>query len=867
MKFAFLVHPISAESAALLDLDAEGTLRTSWGMDPLRVCASLHLAVSESRQRQDRDLPSQARVIDELHGLVSPLGATAEGRLYEIPMDAISILEDPDRALGYMEQALDMAVEWGARIVGLGSMTGIVGGRGTHLAERSPIAITTGNSMTVYAALQNVYHIVSELDIDLKQETVAVVGVPGSIASAVAALLAPQCGNLILVGRQPSAPARKLAEQVGGRLCLDVREALAESRVIISATSTGNCIDQSWLLPGSVVIDVGVPTDVQGSEAERNDILILTGGLARLPETVPLNSKLLWFQHGMVPSCFGETMVLALENREESLSLGRSLDLDAIQDIGGVARSHGFDFSRLYSFGYQLTDSALVQFRKARERLRRRTQRTKPATPEELAPRAALRHSRHINPVLIAMGGPTQFVKTFVRGEGAYLYDEAGGRFLDFVAGFGSVNMGHNHPAIVSAVSQALTRQAPGFAQSSVNPYAAALSERLAAVAPSGLEMVFFANSGTEAVEASLKLARLATGRDGFLCCERAYHGKTYGALSLAGNADYRRPFAPLLPGCESVPFGDADALLRALSTKKFAAFVVEPIQAEGGIHVPPAGYLRQVQALCQQTGTLLIADEVQTGLGRTGSLFAVDREGVTPDIMALAKSLGGGLVPIGAMLARRDLWLKAYGTVQTFALHTSTFGGGSLACAAALAALDVLRDENLVGNAQERGEQLSQGLTALCQRHRCLRQTRGRGLLQGLEFNPLAANINAHWKASDPTGMARYLVPNLDKMVEGFHVVHAMQTLLNGYNIYTQVARSNPLVLRIQPPLTITREQISEFLTSLDQTCEEIDYSTGLIDGMIAKSSVGEHNAHLRNQTEGNGQPQVQNGQPQVQR
>lgn len=867
MKFAFLVHPISAESGALLDLDAEGTLRNAWGIDPLRVCASLHQAVSESRGRQDRDLPLQARVIDELKGMTSIQGATAEGRLYEIPMDAMSILEDPDRALGYMEQALDMAVEWGARIVGLGSMTGIVGGRGTHLAERSPIAITTGNSMTVYAALQNVYHIVSELDIDLKQETVAVVGVPGSIASAVAALLAPQCGNLILVGRQPSVPARKLAEQVGGRLCLDVREALAEARVVISATSTGNCIDQSWLLPGSVVIDVGVPTDVQGNEAQRSDILVLTGGLARMPQTVPLQSKILWFQHGMVPSCFGETMVLALENREESLSLGRTLDLDSIQEIGGLARSHGFDFSRLYSFGYALSDSALVQFRKARERLRRRTPRSKSPAPSDLAERAAVRHSRHINPVLMAMGGPTNFVKTFVRGEGPYLFDDEGRRYLDFVAGFGSVNMGHNHPVVVSAVNEALLSQAPGFAQAAVNPYAAALAERLAAVAPSGLEMVFFANSGTEAVEASLKLARAATGREGLLYCERAYHGKTFGALSLAGNAEYRRPFAPLMPGCDAVPFGDIEALERALVTKRYAGFIVEPIQSEGGINVPPAGYLRLAQSLCQQTGTLLIADEVQTGLGRTGSMFAVDREGVAPDLMALAKSLGGGLIPIGAMLARRDLWLKAYGTVQTFALHTSTFGGGSLACAAALAALDVIRDDNLVSNAQERGEQLSQGLGALCQRHPCLRQSRGRGLLQGLEFMPLAANINAHWKASDPTGMTRFLVPNLDKMVEGFHVVHAMQTLLNGHGIYTQVARSNPLVLRIQPPLTINRDQIDEFLSALDQTCEEIDYSTSLIDGMIAKSSVGKHNAHLRNQTDGNGQPQVQNGQPQVQR
>jgi acetylornithine/succinyldiaminopimelate/putrescine aminotransferase/predicted amino acid dehydrogenase len=859
MKFAFLVHPISADTAALLQFDQSGSLRNSWGVDPLAMCANLHQAVNEARRGAEMEGEPQPRVIDEFLNMQSPLGGMAEGRLIQIPMDALAILEDPDRALGYMEQAVEMAVEWGAKIVGLGSMTGVVGGRGTYLAERSPIAITTGNSLTVYSALQNLYQAATQFDIDLSREVVAVVGVPGSIASAVASLLAPQCERLILVGRNSSGPARKLAEQLGADLCLDIPQALREARIIVTATSTGSCIDQTWLQPGSLVIDVGVPTDVQGTEAIRNDVLMLTGGLIRLPQTMPLDSKFLWFQHGMVPSCLGETTVLALENRAECLSLGRTLDLDTIQSIGSVARAHGFDFSKLYSFGHPLDQSAIVRFQKARSRLRGNRRGQLPPSAEDLAPRAAETYARHVNPVMVALGKSSDFVKTFVRGEGAYLYDAAGKRYLDFVAGFGSLNLGHNHPTVVSAVQEALRTQAPGFAQSAVNPYAAALSKELVALAPASLEMAFFANSGTEANEAALKLARIATGRTGVLFCERSYHGKSLGSLSVTGNPEYRRPFGPLVPECESIPYGDYNALDRALSTRRFAAFIVEPLQAEGGMNVPPPGYLREAQAICRTTGTLLIVDEVQTGLGRTGTMFAVEREGVDPDVMTLAKSLGGGLMPIGAMLARRDLWMKSYGTLQTFSLHTSTFGGGSLACAAGLAALETIVDEDLAANAAARGEELYRGLNALCQRVRCLKEVRGRGLLLGLEFQQLAPHIKAHWRAIDQSGLTGYLIPNLDKMVDSIHVMHAMQTLLHAHSVYTQVARSNPQLLRIQPPLNITAEQVQQFLSAIEATCEEIDYSTSLIDGMIAKTGIGQHNASDRHASaESNGKPHV---------
>jgi acetylornithine/succinyldiaminopimelate/putrescine aminotransferase len=256
---------------------------------------------------------------------------------------------------------------------------------------------------------------------------------------------------------------------------------------------------------------------------------------------------------------------------------------------------------------------------------------------------------------------------------------------------------------------------------------------------------------------------------------------------------------------------------------------------------VPPAGYLRAAQDLCRKRGTLLIADEVQTGLGRTGAWFAVDHEGVEPDIMTLAKSLGGGLVPIGAMMTRRDLWLKAYGTVQTFALHTSTFGGGSLACAAGLAALRVLHEEKLIAKAQARGQHLAQGLAALCSRFPILAGVRGQGLMLGLEIQPIPPILVRHFKGMDNTGTACFLMPDLDDWIRSISSIYFMQTLLNAHGIYTQVARSNPQVLRIQPPLTITEEQVNRFLKALEQTAWELHHAIEVTEGILTKC-IGEH-------------------------
>jgi 3-acetyloctanal aminotransferase len=850
MKFAFLVHPLGNETDSILAYLREVDLSKSFGWDMASFFHDMHIAMTQASQEEFL-IAKKVLVMDELQGLVSRLQARADGRLYEIPMDTFAILNEPDRALEHIITATSMAADWGAKIVGLGSMTGIVGGQGAYVAEHAPIPVTTGNSLTVYAAMENLIQACRAVEVDMSDEDLVVVGIPGSIANAAARMLRPKCRSLRLVARTISKRALSLAAELDAELSTDLPEILSRSRLVLSATSSGGCIDQQWLAPGAILCDVAVPTDVIGSHALRDDCLILSGGLCRVPDTMPLSSRYMWFHRGAMAGCLAETLVLALDESAENFSLGRNLDVSRIEEIGKRARAHGFSFSQLYSFGVPLDDSTLIGFQKnlarnapVRRKIRNRTftyeKGNGQPTVEELGRAAVERFRRHVNPAMFAIGGG--FVVPLVKGLGSRIWDSAGKSYLDFVAGYGSLNLGHNHPEIVAAVRAALDENVPGFSPAAINPLAAALAEQLASVSPPGLEMVFFANSGTEAVEAALKLARRATGRRGLLYCERSFHGKTFGSLSVTGNTMYQRPFEPLVPECQSIPFGDAKALEQALISRRFAALVLEPVQAEGGMIVPPADYLPAAQSLCRKTGTLLIADEVQTGLGRTGNMFAVDEAHVDPDLMAVAKSLSGGLVPIGAMLARRDLWMKAYGSVDSFALHTSTFGGGSLACAAGLATLRVLRETEIIANAAERGRQLLSGLKPLPARYSVVKEVRGQGLLIGVEFNPPSQSIIGRLQGLLAGGASAYLVPGIEGIQKALTATYIVALLLQEHGIYAQVARSNPCLLRVEPPLILKAEEAAQFIAALDQCCAEIDSLYSTLDQTIAKAVLGKH-------------------------
>ena len=287
-------------------------------------------------------------------------------------------------------------------------------------------------------------------------------------------------------------------------------------------------------------------------------------------------------------------------------------------------------------------------------------------------------YKENLNPGLAKLMQFAGFADVEESAEDCILKTASGAEYLDFVGGFGVFSVGHRHPKVIDAVKKQLDKL-PLSTRTFFNAQQGELAAKLGAIAPGDLKYSFFSNSGAEAVEASLKFARIATGKVGFVSTEGAYHGKTFGALSVTGREKYRLPFEPLVPGASFIPFNDLQAAEKAI-TNETAAMIIEVVQGEGGIHVAKSGYLAGLRKICDERGALLIVDEVQTGIGRTGKMFAVEHEGISPDIMALAKALGGGVMPIGATLMTADVANKVFGINPM--VHTSTFGGNPMACA-----------------------------------------------------------------------------------------------------------------------------------------------------------------------------------------
>lgn len=414
-------------------------------------------------------------------------------------------------------------------------------------------------------------------------------------------------------------------------------------------------------------------------------------------------------------------------------------------------------------------------------------------------------YQAYVNPGLAGMLGLLNFDRSFVRAEGVYVWDEEGKCYLDFLGGYGALNLGHNHPEILQAVQKACGL--PNLLQASLGKLPAALARNLALVTPGELKHTFFCNSGAEAVEGALKTARAASGKEKIVFCQNSFHGKTFGALSVTGREKYQRPFTPLLPGCIAVPYGDLDALEAALRRRDVAAFIVEPLQGEGGVIVPPEGYLKGARELCTKYNAFLTVDEVQTGLGRTGTLFACEAEGVVPDILCLAKSLGGGVMPLGAFVTIERIWTQAFGGMEKCLLHTSTFGGNALAAAAGISALNVTLRENLAAAAREKGNYFLRALRQLQESYpHLIKEVRGRGLLIGIEFQLPAQGI---WD--------RLTRGTLNKLAQEYLASFVAGELLNKYQIITAYTLNNPHVIRFEPPLIVTQAQLDTVLKALE--------------------------------------------------
>jgi ornithine--oxo-acid transaminase len=434
-------------------------------------------------------------------------------------------------------------------------------------------------------------------------------------------------------------------------------------------------------------------------------------------------------------------------------------------------------------------------------------------------------HERYLNPQLTRMLHAIGFDRTYVRGEGAYLWDDEGRRYLDMLSGFGVFALGRHHPVVQQALHEVLDLGLADLTQFDAPPLAGALAERLLAHVPH-LDRVYFGNSGAEAVEASLKYARYATGRRRIIYCDHAFHGLTAGSLSVNGSRDFRSGFGPLLPDTK-IPFGDLAALERELRRGDVAGFLVEPVQGKGVAVVPP-GFLAGAQELLRRHKALLIADEVQCGLGRTGEFFAYQHDGVEPDIVATAKALSGGYVPVGATMARDWIFKKVYSSMDRVLVHDSTFGSNAQAMAAGLATLHVLEHEKVVDNARMMGALLQERLAALVPKYELLSEVRGRGLMIGIEFGrPSSLALRGQWRA---LRMAR-------KGLFAQTVVHA---LFHRHGILTQVSGDHIEVIKLIPPLIIGEPEIDQFVDAFVDVMDDAHRGTGLV-GDFARSMVAQ--------------------------
>ncbi|MEK4222501.1 putrescine aminotransferase [Bacillus smithii] len=394
----------------------------------------------------------------------------------------------------------------------------------------------------------------------------------------------------------------------------------------------------------------------------------------------------------------------------------------------------------------------------------------------------------HVNPGFleyrktVTQGG--QFAAVEWTDEGNCFKDVNGKKYIDCLGGFGIYNVGHRNPKVIKAVTDQLKRQAL-HSQDLLDPLRAVLAKILADITPGDLKYSFFTNSGTESVEAALKLAKMYNERSTFISTTRAFHGKSLGSLSGTAKGVFRKPFLPLIPGFRHVPFGDIDMMRKTFETchlvgEDVAAVILEPIQGEGGIILPPEGYLKQVRELCDQYGALLIFDEVQTGMGRTGKMFAAELYDVVPDILCLAKAFGGGVMPAGAVVAKEKVFKSWF--PNPF-MHTTTFGGNPLACVAAIATIDILLEEKLPERAAEVGKYFLQGLKDAAKGHEDkVLEIRGIGLMIGIEFH---------------------------KDEVGYEVSKAMFDK----GILVAGTLVNSKTIRIEPPLTISYEEVNEVI------------------------------------------------------
>ncbi len=435
-------------------------------------------------------------------------------------------------------------------------------------------------------------------------------------------------------------------------------------------------------------------------------------------------------------------------------------------------------------------------------------------------------NDRFLNPQMGRILRTLGFDKVWRGGEGAHLIDADGERYLDLFGGYGVFAIGRNHPEVIAAVQEVMAARTGNLPQLGVTLLSGVLAEQLLARAPDSVAAMVPANSGTEAVEAAIKIARAATGRPRVLYAEHAFHGLTLGSLSINGNDEFREGFGPLLPGCDPVAFGDPDALERELEGGDVAAFVVEPVQGKG-VNLPPAEYLARAQELCRGAGALFVCDEVQTGIGRTGRFLALEHWELQPDVVCVAKALSGGLVPIGAVLVSRSAFDRVFDGMERAVRHGSTFGGNDLAAAAALATLRVLDREGLISRAERLGALLLELTRPLVERYEVVREVRGLGLMWAIEFGP-------------PAGRGRRMLWDaVERRQAGLFSQLITVPLFHEHRIFCQVAGHRMNTIKALPALTVEEQEIRRFAAALEETVAAAERYPSALARFAARTSL----------------------------
>ena len=426
-------------------------------------------------------------------------------------------------------------------------------------------------------------------------------------------------------------------------------------------------------------------------------------------------------------------------------------------------------------------------------------------------------HEQYLNNQMVRVLKTIGYDRNYKKAIGQYLYDQDNNEYLDCLSGFGVFAVGRNHPTVISALQETLNLELPNLVQMDVSLLSGLLAEKILKKTPDKLNKIFFANSGAEAVEAAIKFSRYTSKRQKILHCEHSFHGLTLGALSLNGEEIFREGFGPLLPNCDAIPFNDLDALEKALCNKDVAAFFVEPIQGKG-VNLPDDDYLPEVQRLCNKYGTLFVADEIQTGIGRTGKFWAIDHWDVQPDMVLMAKALSGGFIPVGAVAMTQQIMDSVYNRMDRAVVHGSTFSKNNMAMAAGLATLQVLEDEKLIENSATIGEDIISSLKAMIDQYEFLKEVRGKGLMISVEFGaPKSLSLKAAWTM-------------LETANKGLFCQMVTIPLFKEHRVLTQVAGHGMNVVKLLPPLNLTEKDRDLIISSFNKTIADCHKIPGSI-------------------------------------